>query len=433
MLNSLSSYTLPTQNFDLRNWFGSKGANLIILRNNIGRLNREYPSAKFTIEPFCNVDASVFRSWIAGNQIELREHYQWMRKFSAYCNSVLVRSDALFGEGSEICSGAGIYESLLLSTDATYEEFLATVKAVFVSTTAEHAKNYRREFGITEEIMSVIIQCYRDPEDVDFSVNYGFIQYGTVFTHALGTPELMELCLKDNQRVLVYRNLLLQQLNNPYLGFDDGVKYFHFIPELDRLENSLFDLLAICQKSLILSNFWDRSPVKIEYQTNGQEFSVFQLDELPPQILKLEGSSIGVSFPEQTPLWEGRSVGKEDKLLTVLHPDQDTDVEDGLVVFLRSYQASLYNNRWILNCFPKSGAILLLNSSLAFCAHIESLGYERGLVCLFPNRIFGTVAEMSLASEFQRMSLVPSCEHPLFAYDKVRVISNGVTGRIYQV
>jgi hypothetical protein len=381
----------------LRLEYGAKAANLITLEGIIERINDRVGSMihfKIEIPKFKVVPVDLYRKWMQGELTDedVMPFFEWMRKSKVGSewyleDDYIVRSSAVFSEDGETMTGAGIYDSIVVTAGQGFEEFKTAVETVYASTNSEKARSYRNANGVRDEKMGLIIQTYSHRLDP-----------GYVNSSLPGVPELMEI------RTPGGRNFINREKLDAFLAVqpDDELvrEIFHFQPDHHKVAETT--LHALGEIAMVLEKVWGRS-VQIEFAGVGSFIDILQVRALP-QSEKKEA----INFPDMPFVWRTSSIGVGDLTLEVLSGFLSHYGRTGLAVYDSNHEKSVYGVD-----LPESGAVAICNSQ-GNNGHIQTLCAEANLICLYPDEYsipYQTLTELK----------------------KVRVVSNGIEGRIYDV
>lgn len=107
------------------------------------------------------IPASAFEAYERGEDIstipEVIDTYNESRAYK----DVILRSSAQKSEDSDSMMGAGVYESVWLHGNNSFEYFIdKLMNVVYASVGSEKAREYRTSNGVPDETMAVIVQEY---------------------------------------------------------------------------------------------------------------------------------------------------------------------------------------------------------------------------------------------------------------------------------
>lgn len=146
--------------------YGNKYNNLIKLREYVKLLeNKNFNDFSIHVPKFIWLDISFFDLYITDInlfKVELKSFYEKVFEEikSFECNEIILRSSALYSEDSEEHFGAGLYSSLIIQKDSSFEKFLETVIKIYESLENNLAVVYRKKHNIENEKMGIVIQEY---------------------------------------------------------------------------------------------------------------------------------------------------------------------------------------------------------------------------------------------------------------------------------
>ena len=121
-----------------------------------------------------------------------------------------------------------------------------------------------------------------------------------------------------------------------------------------------------------------------------------------------------VEFPNEKPIHAGSAVGAGDMVLDVLD-DYDYNADKKGVVVIECDEKFTITSTSRL---PREGAVIV-TLDWGASGHIETLCAERGLVCIFPS------------ADRRTRTMLPY--RLFFDHKKLRVVANGMEGRVYKV
>lgn len=412
------------EQFDqLRLKYGAKAANLIILSQytaNISKAIRKNYSAKLEVPEFQAVPVEFYRAWKEGkltdedlrpyfeNASRLKEKGKYDYEGTEHSATYIVRSSAVFSEDGENLTGAGIYESVIVDGGGTFEDFKNAVRKVYESTNSPRAQAYRTQHGITDEEMGLIIQKFIDP-DTTFDLS-GQSHEGYVNSKLTGVPKLMEVVTRTSRNFVKRKELDFFLGLNSHSDEEIFQNMHHFPPDNYKIHPSM--LVEVAQLASIVERIWKKD-IQIEFVEDGFTINFVQVRELP---VITSSTKAEIKFPDDTPVHSGASIGTGDLELTILNDEDDNSEKSGVVVFPS-------NDMWTVNSgnsyrLPKEGAVIVCHPDGKF-GHIQTLCAEKGLICIFPG--------MNAENESNLIY------HDLSGLGKVRIISDGIEGRVYSV
>ncbi len=403
---------------ELRSQFGAKAANLIMLSEMTGEINdlREPSLNRLTlaIPDFKAIPVDVYRAWKEGKLIDdvARPYFEWASQLKddrwsdgqEVSADYIVRSSAIFSEDGETTTGAGIYDSVGVSSSATFDEFKAAVIRVFESTDSPEAQAYRAQYGIDKEEMGLVIQKYVSPKT---EPGYGQSQRGYINSKLVGVSELMEIVTGTS------RNFINRDELDFYLGEEANrnqevfQSLHHFPPDQKRTVPMM--LVRAAQITHVIERLWG-GDIQIEFVADRSTINVVQVRNLPEN---LQSQIQKIEFPEGTPAYWGSSIGVGDKELTVLDNRNNNSQKTGAVIFTTNHAWTGQDNT---NRLPKEGAVIIYSSG-GESGHIQTLCAEKGLICLFSN-----------GNEDDKSG--PKSDN-LARLKRVRIVSNGIEAKVY--
>lgn len=405
---------------ELRMLFGAKAANLIILSEIAEKINnkRKILRPEIKVPEFKVVPANLYNLWKEGQDIdqELLPYYDWVSSLrrpdrwgdqeTDDKDDYIVRSSAVYSEDGEEITGAGIYESVVVSGGSNFEGFKEAISSVYTSTDSKNALAYRKLNGIPKEEMGLVIQRLVGPETHIFRPDGSGDGY--VNTRLPGVPGLMEI--KTGRS----RNFIKRKELDYYLALDDGddeafSSVHQFEPDLHKVWKN--HLVRIAQVSSIIEKVWGH-PVQLEFLARGLDVNVVQVRDIPKNLLE---STQTIEFPDEPEIHSGESIGVGDMVLDVLDSHEYNANKRGAVVFGSNHMFSNWGN---YGSFPKSGAVIIAQPHGDY-GHIQTLCAEKGLTCIYPSPDF-----------YERPHLDWTA---LDVLRKVRVVSNGMEARLYQI
>lgn len=398
----------------LRIIFGAKAANLIMLQGAIEDVNILYEEddPKLRIPEFHEVPASLYVEWKSGKSIDkkLEEYFKKVQSFNQTDNTagVIVRSSAVHSEDGERVTGAGIYDSVpILYEELNFNKFKSAVIDVYKSTDSAKAVAYRREHGIKDEQMGLILQNYL------LGDNEGYLN-----TQMPGVPGLTEISTRKSRNFVKHKELDFYLASFIYAeGFKEA---HHFPPDNYRVVPQT--LLALAQRASILERVWGNN-IQLEFVTIDDAFgrakyiNLVQIRDIPA-FQKTESKKI--VFPKTKPLHMDASIGIGDMKLNILSTHENNSDKTGVVVLAENEKWSIFGDERVL---PEKGAVVI-QSSWGANGHIQTLCAEKGIVCIFPGDLSG--------SDYQGEK--PRIRHYKKFIDEkqVRVVSNGLEARVYR-
>lgn len=443
---------------------GAKGAALEALtpytdavRELLGKL-----LINISIPHFTTVPTSLYESYRKSGEIpqnDLRRYYQ--ATFGAKPCAYLVRSSAVYSEDGELL-GAGQYATIGLTAGATFEEFIQAVKDVYDSVEHPSAVRYRQENGVTEqELMGLVIMelsvgehrgyvnTMRNqmPHALDVVLSSG----GFCISESTDDRKRQPLRLReipgDSHPFIVDRNSALLKLPSG----DSRALQFLVEPDSDRNElSSTYSAAAAAFVGLLTERFFG-IPVQMEFVQVAHEMHLVQARPLPLEWIR----ESTVTFPDAPMIGSTSSIGVCDQFLKVIDInlpipgleqflDPVVSPDEGLLIISGSLFGG--NDRRWEQLLPKRGAVLILQESRKLCGHIETCCLERGLTILYNKKGRDNDSEQlwfKLAETFNDPKFgeifhrAQSAMHPVpytpLKPTYLRVVSNGLEGRLYRV
>lgn len=410
--------TLDRERFTgLRLQYGAKAANLITLSELGADINRlrgnRFFGIRLVVPDFKAVPVGLYRAWREGKlpDSELQPYFDWASSLKyedrwqdePLNSDYIVRSSAVFSEDGENVTGAGIYKSVRVDGGSRFADFKDAVTSVYGSTESQQARAYRAEHGISEEEMGLVIQRYVTPYN---SCYHRQSQEGYINSRLAGIPQLMEFVTGTS------RNFINRKALDFYLALypendKESLRGIHHFPP-DQFKVIPDQPVRVAQLASIIERIWEKD-VQIEFVMDGLEVNFVQVRELPANALAQVPE---VQFPEEPAIHYGSSIGVGDMVLPVLG-DEDNSEKEGAAIISTNEMFSMGDNSYRL---PKEGAVIISNFG-GRNGHIQTLCAEKGLVCIFPG------LDVDL----------PSLRYGEFlSLRKIRVVSNGLEGRVYK-
>lgn len=402
----------------LRLQYGAKAANLILLTGiaeDINRLNKDkYGYPKLVVPEFMAVPVDSYRAWKERTLVDdhLRPYYEWASGLKTQERwlsddeipaDYMVRSSAVFSEDGENVTGAGVYTSVRVHRGSSFNEFKKAVTQVYASTDSPQAQAYRAQHGIDYEEMGLVIQRFIPPP-----YSYGGNQSyeGYMNSKLAGVPQLMEIVTKTsrnfvNRNELDFRLALVPDRDSP--TFRD---VHHFPPDQYKIDPEL--PIKVAQLAYIVERIWGKD-IQVEFVAEGNEINVVQVRDL----LNKERDTVEVTFPDEEPIHTGAALGVGDIDLPVLHRGTDNSQKAGITVVEGNFMWTMTGYNFSL---PKEGAVIMTRED-GSNGHVQTLCAEKGLICIFPDS----------SSEGPTLPY-----HELTTYGRVRVVSNGIEGKVYE-
>ncbi len=409
--------------FDLENFekekgvYGAKGAFLAVL----DKLKEDGYFRDMLVADFIRIPVDVFSKWENKESVlsELLAYYDEFVK-THQGKKIIVRSSAVYSEDNENSTGAGIYKSIVIPENASRMDFVKAVLEVYKSTNSEIAINYRKEKGIAKpEKMGLVIQEHIPSDDNT---------KGYVNSVMHNVPELLDIVYDSGLRPVITKDQLAEMVD-----LHDPRNIFHYQFDLRRKFTHLIEEIA--SLTLKLERYFG-FPIQIEFieadrdNMDNPQYGTFILQArfLPKEF----GKKIEVNFPEGIePIFEGRGLGAMDLELNVLDNKDDNREKEGVVIFSKSKFSSEFENE-IMEALPKSGAVIILGGSRKDGGHIETLCAEKGVSVIFSEHIDYSSDRMLMLGISNERYGIPRVRD-LDGFKKVRVVSNGLEGKVYGV
>lgn len=388
-------YLKESPKFDRENFekekekYGAKGAFVEILKG----LKENKHFEEILVPEFIRIPVEFYTRWKNGEDVSKELERFHLKKFKN--KDIIVRSSAVYSEDNENSTGAGIYESIVVPANAPMEEFIQAIIKVYESTESEEARKYREENGINqEEKMGIVVQ-----EHILSTEN----MKGYVNSVMLNQPELMDVAYDNGLRPVINR----KELKEAFYLDDDRRNYFHYQFDNKRKRTNIIHTIATLVSKL---ETYFKGSIQVEFIEGDNSFEAYVLQArfLPKRFAE----KLDIKFPEKAkPILEGMSLGAIDQELDVLEDIGNNSEKEGVVIFQESEKMSMSSGS-LLNSFPKKGAVIVLFASRAYGGHIETLCAERGITLIFDTG--GNRRE-------------------IFKHKKLRVVSNGLEAKIYEV
>lgn len=406
----------------LRYQYGAKAANLIILSELVGSINRlrkgRLFDASLAVPDFKVIPVDLYRAWREEKLLDgdLHPYFEWanaLKKERTWSNEgetkadYMVRSSAVFSEDGENVTGAGIYQSIKVIGGSAFEDFRDAVHTVYRSTDSLQALNYRIQHGIDNEEMGVVIQKFVTP---DTSFRLRDSEKGYINSRLAGVPQLMEVVTETS------RNFINRQELDFFLAAANSrdkravQNLFHFLPDQYKVRPGL--PISVAKITSAVERIWGKD-IQVEFVANGLTINFVQVRELPKGTFNQIPE---VQFPNETPVHSGAAIGVGDMELPVLDEQDDNREKTGVTIIPSNEMFSMGDNSYRL---PKEGAVIISNDN-GRNGHIQTLCAEKGLVCIFP--------------ELNEKEDQPILRHNEFLkLKKIRIVANGLEGRVYLV
>lgn len=400
----------------LRFQYGAKAANLIILSELANDINkvRKGDLLNLVVPDFKALPVDLYRAWKEGklSDVDLKSYFEWvngLREKEAWGQEehnadYIVRSSAVFSEDGANITGAGIYDSVKVHGGATFQDFKDAVIKVYESTNSPRAQSYRTQHRIDREEMGLVMQKYVTPDYTYLKQS----QEGYVNSKLAGVPQLMEIVTRTS------RNFIRRKELDFFLGLSaDGNKeafreVHHFPPEISKIMPRL--IFGVAQLTSAIERIWGKD-IQVEFVADVSAINFVQVRELPATTFSQMPE---VKFPDEPSIHSGASIGTGDMKLPVLDSYDNNSEKTGIVIISTNDMFSMRND----SCLPKKGVVIISNYG-GRNGHIQTLCTERDLICLFPD-----------VTEEDKPVLT---HHELSRLKRVRIVSNGIEGRIYEI
>lgn len=409
---------------ELRLKFGAKGANIILLTELVDQINSAVNNRfgkKLEVPEFKTMPVELYRAWKNGSlrDDDLKPYYEWASGLKdddgRYIDkstgaNYIVRSSAVFSEDGEKLTGAGVYDSVGVSRGASFEEFKNAVFKVFASTDSPRAQAYRTDNGIENEEMGIVLQKYVSPNYYSPQKQSGVGQINSRFS---GVPQLMEIQTGTSRNFINRDDLDFFLALNIKDNKTVLRKAYHFLPDGYKVDPDL--PLSVAMYTAIIEKLWG-TDIQIEFVDREKSLNFVQVRNKPPTTASQEPE---VTFPEETPIYRGASIGKGDKTLSVLDDEDNNNKKDGVVICESNYKwSNEADNPYSL---PGRGAVIITNSR-GNNGHIQTICEEKGLICVFPD-VNEKTKSLTENEKF----------YELRQHKKVRIVSNGMEARVYGI
>jgi len=417
--------------------YGAKAANLLQLNGVIDKMREAGIDIAdwFSIPRFMTVGVESYDAWTRGEAIT--EHVaaisQWIQQNPN--SQYVIRSSAVHSEDGEH-TGAGVYESVLVTDPRDSEAILQAMQAVYGSTNSEKALAYRQSIGVEHEQMGLVVQELAGN-------NSGWGNFGTINTVMAGVPQLMDYTLQQGHHPLGVDELgygfshplplsrsgalrefgIFGEINSP-----SGDR-FHIPPDI-KIHNPTQSWLAV-QAAALAEKVAGR-PVQVEFSFDPTSNHIYILQSRPLPERLLEPKPFG-GFPEdKKPTFVGKSVGIVDGVEAIVNDDiyglkrnfelHEQEYPDTSIIFvvnnsygLGTMAGRLTNAIMGLSEEQRTKIIVVMSerptaSDLTGYGHLETLFSELGVTLLCPGSGSGRAPRDG---------------------ETVTVYSNGFEGRIY--
>ncbi|MBU1018580.1 MAG: PEP/pyruvate-binding domain-containing protein [Patescibacteria group bacterium] len=394
--------------------YGAKGANLDVLAGFISKIVGFDPEVgHFEVPEYIKIPVDVFIKWRNGEDIvdDLRPYYEWAKG-----KEVVLRSSAVFSEDGDDRMGPGLYESID-NSGRSFEKFIEDIIKVFSSVDNPEAVRYREELGIKDELMGIVVQ-----ENVaDFEDVYYDKCFFSVDSTCCQVPRLIRATDTANGTTgLIYKDVLESQLvSSEFISLDDEKLYHCMVDGQLTLNYEMFKTALL---SLYLERYYGRG-VQIESRAGDKGGYLLQVRPLPWRYFEENN----VEFPEGDCLYRGRAVGVGDMVLDVLDNRPDNREKEGVVVMVSDCSMGDSYGRNVFY-WPKRGGLILLSPPSPMKAHLESLCAEKGILCIASKNVCSLLPGQLDEDGLNFLSKINSG-----VLSQVRMVLNGVEGRVYEV
>ncbi|MEK9166912.1 MAG: hypothetical protein AAB836_01280 [Patescibacteria group bacterium] len=391
--------------------FGAKGANLIVVKNLLEKLRNAEIDSRFQyieIPEFNLIGVELYKKWLRGEDIrdELKKFYTG--------GALMIRSSAVYSEDGDEITGAGVYQSVALEGDSTFEDFVGGVTEVYESCNSESALDYRKANGVAEELMGLAIQ-----NRIEYP-NLGYVN-----STRPGTDDLALVGFEGSRKppLIVYSSKIDRLVfSTDFCDFEELALTAYIQPDIYNYMDGTFEINQALFISRILEKYYGQ-PVQIEFASvygHGSPLYFLQCRPLPAKMFNRPK----VEFPSDKPhFYECQSEGVCDLELDLLKEHERNDDRDGMVIFNSSHYGSMRTGE-ILRSFPKNGVVIVLSRSELGHGHIETLAVGKGLTLLF-------------GTDFNEESIMATTKMRATASSgsdkKFRVVSDGRKARVYEV
>lgn len=418
----------------LRKHVGAKGANLLLLRQQINWINETVnnESYKYKIPRFQVIGVGVYEEWKNGGDIDYELHKVWERakKYGKY----IVRSSVVKSEDGDSLTGASIYESEIVPRDATFDEFKTAVVKVYCSVNSNDALEYREQHGIEEESMGLVVQEY-----IDQIVGVGderkkiFSKHGFSNSHLDSVPDLMEIQTGHSRNFVrrhdLFPNLASYLADLKTFNIMKDFSFHHF--QIDIKVTHPQDVTRVAFVMALIERMWGR-PVQVEFAATEKDIYLLQVRPLPIT----ERQTQEIVFPEAEELFVGGAIGIGDYELDVIPAKRsDRSNHKGVVVYESSFN---FAKEYGSTTLPArgAGATIVLKNDIASGGHIQTLCTENGTPCVF----FDDETFKRRSKEKGKDPIMEKYEaeykekiEVLKRAKRLRLVLNGIEGRVYAV
>ena len=380
--------------------------------------------------------------------------------------SVMVRSSGVLSEDSDIYSGAGIYDSFeIRASKLSPQTLLDAVLKVYTSVESERARQYRRDSGLRDEKMEVIVQ------ELATGCN------GVALSRLQARAGIKSVSWSDIRGAAVGSDLLNAQVDTAYFapmgeGYREGahrilfhseasaeshVDYLkdHFAPLIDRIRKRYgkdFEFEFVVDLSNGYDKFDENQPLPVIYAVQIRPLTNVQ-DKV-------------VEFPRKTPIMESEfcvGVGEYIGPWVLPRDIREGWAEPGHYAYLgsaldKSISNIVGNLRGLFRIpteahldydalTPNKMAIVVTGFSSGPSAHAITIANERGIISLVGNKLEGKVVKRTemedlgggyspaLAQGMLGSALVVPVKLaiPLAEVGPyIHIVADGLNGRVYR-
>ena len=364
----------------LKYW--AKGANLLVIKDLLEKITNSWSGLfdDFSIPDFKLISTSIYDKWIKWGDIseDLKPYYKQIK-----WKIVIIRSSAVYSEDGENATWAWIYDSIEFDTNNNFKDFQDTIEQVYKSVDSSNAISYRKNMGIKQEKMWIIVQELIEDKVTIWNNEHHIKEKWYINTVVKWVPELMDIVLNNWLRPVINKNIIQRKSINTS---DDSIFYYQI--DITRLED-ICSIEWFAKLSYLFEKYYDK-PLQIEflireyYDSNyllNKELIILQTRFLPSNYLEKEK----VDFPDKKVLFEWRALWIWDLELDILANREDNSQKEWIVIFKTSKSLTLHQN--IDKRFPKSWVVIVLWESIEDHWHIETLCAEKWLLLVF-NKFF---------------------------------------------
>lgn len=356
--------------------FGAKGANMLAAQDFLSKFQGTHYDnivKNISIPRFELISIALYKKWKNGEDISesLMDVYELFKG-----KAMMVRSSAVYSEDGENMTGAGIYVSVPLKEDATFDEFKTAVEKVYKSCDSKKAGKYRREHGIeTEERMGIVVQEKSEYPDPGY-VNSTRPRTNDIIDIKFDYPRApFSFDVSELDRCIFVREpeKIFSRASRVEPDFSDMHGYGYYITDI-----------AVFAR--LLEKHYGQ-PVQMEFSEEAgplceSRFDCLQVRPLPAKMFKIPD----IQLPNDMPfLYECSCEGVCDEVLEILDVNKNNNEKKGLVIFASNWEGS-QKIKQLERAMPKEGAVMILSVTVSGGGHIETLASERGVTLLFHNR-----------------------------------------------